>query len=490
MQNTESFLEEDQTLDPQDWNTMRQMGHQMVDDMMDYMQHIREQPVWRKFPDVSKQFLQQDVPHGPQNINSIYAEFKEHILPYTKGNIHPRFWAWVQGTGTPLGVMADMLASAMNPNVTLGEHAPMYVDKQVVEWCKQIMHYPATASGILVSGASMANTTALVVARNYQAADARKKGLASVPGKMAMYCSAETHSCVIKAAEVIGIGTEGVRKIAVTDKYEVDINLLKDAIEKDMAEGYIPFCVVGNAGTVNTGAIDDISALRKICDQYNLWLHIDGAFGAFAKFVPAYAERLKAIEEADSIAIDLHKWMYMPYEVGCTLVKNAEAHRNAFYSAPNYLLNHERGLAAGLDSIQNYGIELSRGFKALKVWMSIKEHGLEKYRALIQQNIAQAFYTGELVNQHAELELLCPVSMNIVCYRFVASSLPTEKLNELNKEIVMRLQEEGIASPSSTVLNGRYAIRVAIVNHRSRMEDFEVLIRETIRIGNTLLTNP
>lgn len=484
MENTEHHLPTEQTLDPQDWTAIRRLGHQMIDDVMDYLQHIREQPSWQKVPAETKQLLQQDVPQQPQDISSIYAEFKKHILPYTKGNIHPRFWAWVQGTGTPLGVLADMLASAMNPNVTIGEHAPMYVDKQVVEWCKQMMRYPATASGILVSGASMANITALTVARNHQLNNTKLAGVYAAGGKPVMYCSAETHSCVIKAAEVLGIGADGVRKIEVNEQYEMDINQLITVIENDIAEENIPFCVVGNAGSVNTGAIDDLTALRNICDRYKLWFHIDGAFGAFAKLLPAYAEKLKAIETADSVALDLHKWMYMPYEVGCALVKDAAAHRAAFYAAPNYLLNHERGLAAGPDPIGNYGLELSRGFKALKVWMSIKEHGIEKYKALIQQNVEQASYTGVLVKQSLQLELLTPVTMNIVCYRFIGNGIPEEKLNDLNKEILMRLQEQGIASPSSTLLHGKYAIRVAIVNHRSRKEDFEVLIKQSIKIGN------
>jgi len=486
MENTAPHLPTEQTLDPRDWTGIRQLGHQMVDDMMDYLQHIREQPSWQKVPDETKQLLKRDVPHQPQDINSIYAEFKQHILPYTKGNIHPRFWAWVQGTGTPLGMLADMLASAMNPNVSIGEHAPMYVDKQVVDWCKQMMHYPAEASGILVSGGSMANITGLVVARNHQLGNARQQGIAN-NSKPVMYCSAETHSCVVKAAEVMGIGTDGVRKIAVNDGYEMDIDALVKEIEKDIAEGHRPFCVVGNAGSVNTGAVDDLTALRGVCDKYKLWFHIDGAFGAFAKLLPAYKEKLKAIETADSVALDLHKWMYMPYEVGCALIKNADAHRAAFVSTPNYLLNHERGLAAGPDTIGNYGLELSRAFKALKVWMSIKEHGLEKYRALIQQNVDQAFYTGELVKQNPQLELLTPVAMNLVCYRFIGNNIPEKRLNALNKEILMRLQEQGIASPSSTVLHGKYAIRLAIVNHRSRNEDFETLIKETVRIGQDVL---
>lgn len=482
----DNVLPTEQTLDPQDWDAMRSLGHQMVDDVIDYLQNIRQQPVWKPMPNETKQFLSQGVPSQGQSIEDVYAEFKQHIFPYYKGNIHPRFWAWVQGTGTPFGALADMLASTMNPNVSLGEHSAMYVDRQVVNWCKQIMGYPATASGILVSGATMANVTALVTARNYQASAVRQQGVIAA-GKMVMYCSSETHSCVIKAAEVMGIGTDGIRKIAVDEDYTINVDLLVSTIEKDIADECIPFCVVGNAGTVNTGAIDDLDALQAVCKRFKLWFHVDGAFGALAKLAPAYEGKLKVIEDADSIAVDLHKWMYIPYEVACALVKNEAAHRAAFAGTPNYLLNHERGVAAGPPSTQNYGIELSRGFKALKVWMSLKEHGLDKYKALIQQNIAQAFYTAELVKQEKELELLAPVTMNIVCYRFAPAGVASEKLNDINKEIVMRLQEQGIATPSSTLLQGRYAIRIAITNHRSKSEDFEVLVNETLRIGKELV---
>jgi aromatic-L-amino-acid/L-tryptophan decarboxylase len=480
-------LKNEITLDPADWNSMRQLGHQMIDDMMDYLQHIGEQPVWKAIPHEAKEFLQTGIPLQPQSIESVYEEFKQFILPYTKGNIHPRFWAWVQGTGTPFGMLAEMLAAGMNPNSGIGEHSAMYVEQQVLNWCKQMLHYPSIASGILVSGASIANITALAVARNHQLnKNVRKEGIRAVPAQMLLYCSAETHSCIQKAAEALGLGSDSVRKISVTENYEINITELEETIQQDIKNGLAPFCIVGNAGTVNTGAIDPLDDLLELCRKYSLWFHIDGAFGAIAKLVPEYAVSLKAIEAADSIAFDLHKWMYMPYEVGCVLIKNAEAHRNSFALSPTYLLTHERGLAAGPDPFNNYGMELSRGFKALKVWMSLKEHGLEKYKILTQQNIAQAFYLEELVKKQPQLEMLCPVTMNIVCFRFYKEGFTTAQLNELNKEIVMQLQETGIVSPSSTLLKGNYAIRLAIVNHRSRKEDFEKLVEETVKLGNKI----
>lgn len=489
MQETPAMLVTDQTLDPKDWNKMRQLGHQMIDDMMDLLENIGDQPVWKNIPATAKTFYGESVPLRPTSASTVYEEFKQYILPYYKGNIHPRFFAWVEGTGTPMGVLAELLAAAMNPNVGIGEHAAMYIDKQVIDWCKQMLHYPATASGILLSGGSMANITGLAVARNHQLnKNIRKEGVRTVKGQMLLYCSAETHSCIQKAAELLGLGTDAVRKISVDENYRININELVNTIEADILIGHHPFCIVGNAGTVNTGAVDPLEDLLTICNKYNLWLHIDGAFGALAKLAPEFSDLLKVIEVADSVAFDLHKWMYMPYEVGCVLIKNAKAHRDTFSVTPSYLTQVERGLAGGLESNNSYGMELSRGFKALKVWMSLKEHGLEKYAAMIRQNIKQAFYMGELINKEPKLELLTPVTMNIVCYRYNKTGLSDDALNHLNKEILTQLQEQGIASPSSTVLQGKYAIRVANVNQRSKLADFRLLVKETCRIGDGLMS--
>lgn len=474
----------DQNLDPQDWDAMRVLGHQMVDDLIDYWKGIREEKIWRPIPKEVKTFLDQPIPENGQLPEEVYQEFKQYIFPYNKGNVHPRFFAWIQGTGTPMGTFGDLLASGMNPNTAIGEHSAMYVDRQVVNWCKQLMNFPSEASGILVSGGSMANITALTVARNsFGEEKIRQKGLKAASAQLLIYCSVETHSCIQKAAEIIGIGTDGVRKIGVNERFELDVELLKAQLEADMKAGFLPFCLVGTAGTVNTGAIDPMEELLEISKAYGLWFHVDGAYGALAKLDPIYAPALKAIEEADSLAFDLHKWLYVPYEVGCTLIRDSIKHRDAFAITPNYLLREERGLAGGLDSINNYGFELSRGFKALKVWMSLKEHGRAKYAAMIAQNNRHAAYLAELVEQHPNLELMAPVSMSITCFRMVYPGLGEEDLRELNREILLCLQEEGIASPSSTMLNGKFTLRVANVNQRTRKEDMELLVREVLRIG-------
>ncbi len=475
------------TLDPENWAAMEKLAVQMVGDMMAYLQGLEEQPSWGPIPMEVKQYLKQDIPLTPQAPEEVYKEFKENILPFNKGNIHPRFFAWVQGTGTPLGALADLLASTMNPNVTIGEHAPMYVDKQVVEWCKQLLNYPKDSSGILVSGGSMANITALTVARNsFLGLSIREEGLVQINKQLVIYCSTETHSCILKAAEILGIGSNYVRKIAVNSSFEMNTEELVATIKKDQTDGLTPFAVVATTGTVNTGAIDPLESIYNICQEFNLWMHIDGAYGALAKLDKQYEAALKYIEKADSVAFDLHKWLFIPYEVGCTLIKDAKAHRASFAITPNYLLQTERGLAGGLDSINNYGFELSRGFKALKVWMSLKEHGRDKYAQLITQNNRQATYLANIIRQKASLELVAPVSMSIVCYRFIAPQLSEDQLNQLNEEILLQLQEKGIASPSSTILNGKYCIRVCIVNHRTVNADLDVLIEKTLEIGEAV----
>ncbi|MCW5923182.1 MAG: aminotransferase class V-fold PLP-dependent enzyme [Saprospiraceae bacterium] len=472
-----------ETLDPSDWEKMRLLGHQMVDDMAQFLRDIGEQPVWRKPSDAAKEYLQEGVPQLPQDIADIYADFKKHILPYHNGNIHPRFWGWVKGTGSMQSALAEMLAAAMNPNVSLGDQAAMYVEKQVIEWCKHMMHYPQNASGLLVSGASMANATALIVARNASDENIRKEGLQGRKAKLTLYASAQTHSCIARAAEMLGLGTDALRHVRVDSHYTLDVGHLKECIARDEAAGYRPFCIVANVGTVNTGAIDPLEALVDICKEKGLWLHVDGAFGALARLLPEYEDALKWLSYANSIAFDLHKWMYLPYNVGCVLVREGDTHRNAFSYSADYLTHHERGFAAGPEGMSNYGPELSRDFKALKVWMTLKEHGVEKFVRLIRQNIEQARYLARRIAQTPGLELMASVPLNIVCFRYNPGFLNIHELNLLNREILMQLHESGIAVPSYTVLQQAYCLRVAIANHRTTTADLELLIEAVLKIG-------
>ena len=470
-------------LDPTDWSDIKILGYQIIDDMIDYLKNVGERKVWTPIPRQVKDEFEKPVPSQPAGIFEVYEEFKQNILPYPGGNMHPKHFSWVQGTGTPMGAFADLLAGIMNNNATIGDQSALYIDRQVVNWCKELLNYPADGSGILVSGGSIANITGMIVARNTIIANAKNAGVYAANGKLTAYCSSETHNCVAKAAEVIGIGNEQLRKIPVNDKYEIDTEALKNKIREDKANGFVPFCIVGNAGTVNTGAIDPLDELVTIARAENIWLHIDGAFGALAKLVPAYKNRLKAIEEADSVAFDLHKWMYMPFEAGCILVRDREAHREAFTVSPSYLSSQGRGIAPAPLEFAGLGIDLARNFKALKIWFSLKAHGSAKHGRLIEQNIEQAHYLKTLIERESHLELLAPVELNVVCFRFNPGLDDEAQLNQMNEEIVIRIQESGLAVTSGTRLSGRFAIRVAVTNHRSKKVDFELLTSRVLELG-------
>ena len=481
----------EETLDPEDWEPMRELGHLMVDDMLDYMKTVRERPVWQHAPDQVKAHFNRPIPHDPQPPEEIYEEFLENVLPYPIGNIHPRFWGWALGTGTVIGAFAELLAASMNTNTGGGDHhSAVHVEKQVIDWIKEMLGYPSSASGILTSGCSASNLIGLTVARNTKAGfDLRREGLQVAPHKMVLYASQEVHSSIQKAVELLGLGSDVLRLMPVDDYFQIDLQALKAAIAQDRKDEYKPFCVVGAAGTINTGGIDDLNALADICQQENLWLHVDGAFGAWAALSPSARNKVAGMERADSLALDLHKWMYLPYEIGCILVRKEEYHRKAFSLTPNYLAHGGggRGLTGGdLPWFSDYGFQLSRGFRALKAWMSLKEHGSRKYSRLIQQNIDQALYLAELIKAQPELELQAPVTLNIVCFRYVTPDMGDAALDELNKQIGIELQEQGIAVLSGTIIKGKYVLRAANVNHRSRREDFDILVREVIRTGKEL----
>jgi aromatic-L-amino-acid decarboxylase len=478
----------EETLDPEDWESMRALGHRMLDDMLDYMRTVRERPVWRHAPDRVKAQFDKPLPRDPQPPEEIYKEFLEHVLPYPIGNIHPRFWGWVFGTGTVMGAFAELLAASMNTNSgDLDHHSAIHVEKQVIDWLKEALGFPASASGLLTSGCSAANLIGLAVARNAKAGyDVRREGIHAAPHRMVLYASQEIHSSIQKAVELLGLGSAALRHVPVNDDFQIDLQALRSAIAQDRGDGHLPFCVVGAAGTVNSGAFDDLDALADVCRQEELWLHVDGAFGAWAALAPRARDLVAGMDRADSLAFDLHKWMYVPYEIGCVLVRHRDQHRNAFALTPVYLSRESdgRGLTGGdLPWLTDYGFQLSRGFRALKAWMSLKEHGTHKYGRLIQQNIDQAHYLAALIDATPELELVAPVPLNIVCFRYTRSGLDDGAHDAVNREILVELQEQGIAVVSGTTIGGRYALRVGHTNHRTRREDFDVLVREVVRIG-------
>ncbi|MGE5624649.1 MAG: pyridoxal phosphate-dependent decarboxylase family protein [Bacillota bacterium] len=474
----------EESLDPKDWEAFRRFAHQALDDSLDYLRGVRERPAWKPVPEQVRHKIAAPLPREGEGVEKAYADYRELVQPYPVGNIHPRFWGWVMGGGTPLGMVAEMLAATMNTNAGGFDQSSTYVELQVVEWFKEIMGYPKEASGVLVTGGSMANLVGINVARAAHAGfPVRAEGHARHP-QLRVYASSETHSSVPKALELMGLGAAALAKIPVQDDYTVDVVQLRQRIAADRQAGLRPFCVVGNAGTVNTGAVDPLDALADLCQAEGLWLHVDGAFGALTVLDPATRGRLKGMERADSLAFDLHKWMHLPYDVGCVLIRDREKHKAAFSVQASYLNKLSGGVAApGPGLFTDYEPQLSRGFRALKVWMSLKAYGLKAFARQIAQNLDQARYLEERVKREAELELLAPVPMNVVNLRYRGKGPDGEVLDELNARILIALQERGIAVPSSTVLQGRFAIRVAITNHRSRREDFDALVTAVRDLG-------
>ena len=480
----------EQTLDPENWDEFQDLAHKVVDDLVGYLKTVGDRPVWTPLPEEAKELFAEPLPSKGSKESEVYESVKNHILPYPTNNIHPRFWSWVGGTGTPSQLIADMVISAMNSgSLGLDETASTYVELQLLSWLKTLLSYPQDANGLLVSGGSMANLVGLAVARTHAAGyDIRDEGInLNDNARLMFYTSVETHSCIRKAIELLGLGSKSLKLIPINDDYTVNLDLLQNAIDKDRKNGRIPACIIANVGTVNTGAIDPLIKLSEIAKKENIWLHADGAFGAIAKFAQKSHHLVDGLELADSIAFDLHKWMYIQYDCGCVLIRGNHPHKETFSVIPPYIKNFERGLASGPINFSEYGVQLSRSFKALRAWMALKIEGSDKYSAQIEQNIDQAKYLTQLVEAHNDLELLAPTSLNIVNFRYTNPSVKDEQLNDLNTEILMRLHESGNSAPSSALLNGNFSLRVAICNHRSQRSDFDELVRDVTMIGNNIL---
>ncbi len=481
----------EETLDPSDWESARALGHRILDDALDYVKTLRERPVWQHASPEIRAHFEGPLSPDPEPADEIYREYLRYILPYQIGNCHPRFWGWVAGTGTVMGMYAELLAAATDAvSGAFSYLSNNYVELQVIEWCKTMLGYPPSTSGMLTSGCSASNLICLAVARNAKAGfDLRTNGMRSAPQPMIIYCSDEAHSSIQKAVELLGFGNHSLHRIPVNDAMQIDLAALERAISDDRANGLRPICVIGVAGTTNTGAIDDLPRLAEICRREELWFHIDGAFGAWAAIAPHSKHLVAGLETADSLAFDLHKWMYLTYPIGCVLVRSRDHHRQAFALTPTYLEHGEgvRGLT-GIDVpwLADYGFELSRGFHALKAWMTLKEQGGAKYGRMIQQNIDQAHYLARAVTASPDLELAVPVSLNVVCFRYVRPGLDDSALDELNKSIAVELQESGIAVASIVTLKEKKYLHVAVTNHRSRFEDFDLLVREVVRMGRQL----
>jgi glutamate/tyrosine decarboxylase-like PLP-dependent enzyme len=475
--------ETDGTLDPEDWSELRALGHRMLYDMIDFIEHVRERPVWRPIPQAARERFRADLPRQPTDLEEAYEEFSRYVVPYTAGNVHPGFMGWVHGGGTAVGMLAEMLAGGLNANLGGRDHMPVEVERQIVAWARAMFAFPESASGLFVTGTSMANLLAVLIARTaVLGSEVRQTGLSERGGQLRAYTSAGAHICIAQAMETAGLGSDALRKIPTDRLFRMDVPALRSAIERDLADGLQPFLVIGTVGTVDTGAIDDLAALSEICGEHKIRFHVDGAFGALAIWSSELAPLLNGIERADSIAFDFHKWGQVPYDAGFLLVRDGELHRATFASPAAYLRREARGLAAGSPWQSEYGPDLSRGFRALKTWFTLKTYGTDRLGAVIARTCALARYLEQRVRDEPQLELLAPAQLNIVCFRYRAADA-----DAVNAKIVADVHESGIAAPSATTINGKIAIRAAFVNHRTQKCDVDALIDAVLRFGKSTL---
>lgn len=464
------------SLDPTDWNDARRQAHKMLDDMLDHLQHIHHEPVWRSMPDQVRDSFRSELPQTPQALEDIHAEFLASVLPYASGNVSPRFMGWVQGGGTLPGMLAEMLAGGLNANLGGRDHSGIAMERQLIQWVREMFSFPQSASGIFVTGTSIANFMAVLVARTQAlGAGVRQTGLGGHGTLLRGYTSHAAHLCVRRAFDMTGLGSDALVNIETDSRQRIDVAALRARIRRDK-ETCRPFMVIASAGTVDVGAIDDLEAIADLCAEEGLWFHIDGAFGALGILSPVIAPQLKGIERADSLAFDFHKWGQVPYEAGFLLVRNSKAHLETFAADVAYLRRESRGLAANGPWPCDLGPDLSRGFSALKVWFTLKAFGTEGLGRMVEKSCQLARYLETRIRQEPELELLSPADLNIVCFRYRGN-------DALNREIVADMQEAGIVAPSLTKIGERSAIRACFINHRTQTGDVDALVAAAIVFG-------
>ena len=461
-----------------DPETHRKAGRLLGELLADYEGDLTHRPV---FPTVNREamraILDEPLPEEGRTLEELFQEFREVVVPNSTQVAHPRFLPYVQPSPNGISAFAEALASALNQNCNLWTLSPAAnaIEQRVISWFHELFSFPEGSGGMITSGGSMANLTALAVARDtYLGKAARKEGLQGRTSPLVLYVSEEVHNSVDKAAVILGLGLDHVRHIPCDTQFRMRMDLLKEVVLRDRNEGFSPFCVVGSAGTVTTGAIDPLDELANFCGEEHLWLHIDGAYGALAILSDRLRNRLLPAGRADSLSLDPHKFLFTPLEAGCILVRNAQAMRAAYSFAPSYL-----SMVPDADFLDyaEYGPQLSRSFKALKVWWSLRAYGRKAYATAIDRLFDLAAYMGERIQAEPELELMAPVGFNAVCVR-------CRHLDESqNENVLARLVSEGTAFLGRAQVKGRFCLRACFMNLRTTREDVDLIVDEIIRLG-------
>jgi aromatic-L-amino-acid decarboxylase len=455
------------------------VGYRIVDIIAEHLSTLPSRPVFQPMPQTLVRELEDEsVPARGQSADAIVDTFARAVEPYPFGNGHPRFFGWVNSPPAVMGIFADALAAAMNPSCAGGNHAAIYVERQVVAWFRDILAFPPESFGLLVSGGSMAALTALAVARHAKCGfDVRAAGLQGVAQRLVFYKAAEGHGCHQKAIELLGIGSDNLRTVPHDSAYRMRPDALAAMIAADRAAGRTPIAVIASAGTVNTGAIDPLDAIADVCRDHAVWLHVDGAYGAPAIMSTSYRDRLAALSRADSIALDPHKWLCVPVEAGLVLIRDAALQRAAFSLVPPYLRTDDNVAGVGGPPwFSEFGFQQTRGFRALKVWMAMRHLGVEGYRDTIDREIALAGELASRLRGRGGFELCDPQSLSIVCFRCVRGGAGAGALNAMNKAVLEEVQLGGRAFLSSTVIDGVFWLRACVLNPRTTSADVDALV--------------
>ena len=457
-------------------------GNSVIQLMADYLGGLRDHKVYRHISSRDiRDSLDPALPTKGIDFDALLKVFRENIIPFSRQNAHPRMFGYVQSPGTPLAAFADLLASTLNANLTVWRSAPAPVELErlTIDWIRQILGFNAQAGGLFVSGGSMANLAAIAAAR--QAKD-------DSSGRLRIYASSETHFSIAKATALLGIGRENVRFVAVDECFKIRVDDLVAKITADLEAGYLPFCVVANAGTVNTGAVDPLAEIREIADRFQLWMHVDGSYGAFAVLAKSARKLFAGLERADSIALDPHKWLYLPVDVGCVIYRAPEIARAAFAHEAEYtrIIGEKADEAF---AFWDYGPELSRRFRALKVWMLLKGVGLDSLGEAIESNLACARYLESMVRASDDFEMVAPVELSIFCLRHVPVQLRNKSpqaIDAFNERLLIALQRDGSSYLSNATLAGRFALRGCVLNYRTTLREMEILLNDLRRVAGSL----
>jgi glutamate/tyrosine decarboxylase-like PLP-dependent enzyme len=455
---------------------MRRIGHGVIESIIRHFDTLSERPVvnWTD-RDEMERTLGGPPPEEGMGLDELLGEFEEKVVPHMSHVDHPRMFGFIPSAGTFVGAMGDALAAGHNiyAGTWIEGSAAQQLELTVVDWFRRWLGLPETAGGTLVSGGSVANLTGLILAREVRLGDMRENGV--------IYTSELAHSSVDRAARILGFRPDQVRKVRTDDRYRLDVAALEDAVADD-ARGRRPFCVVATAGDTSTGSVDPLAEIAELCEGRRLWMHVDAAYGGFAVLDPRGRALLEGIERADSVTLDPHKWLYTPYEAGCILVRDFQCLYDAFHILPAYLVD----VAGGPRNVNmcDHGITLSRGCRALKIWMAIKHFGLARYRAVISRTMDLARYAEQLLEANPRIEVVSPAVLSVVSFRYIpAPESDDETIERVNQEIRRRVWESGKAMITSSRVRGRYVLRVAVVNHNARRSDVEETVRLIGELG-------